>query len=41
MFGFSLYMSLGQQNSQDGHDVDVLIMHRQKNWVPGMPVWHR
>jgi hypothetical protein len=38
-FGFSLYASIDHQESQYG--ADVLYLHRQKDWLPGAPVWHR
>lgn len=40
-FGYSLYASLDMMNSSEGHETDVLVVHRQKNWVPGTPIWHR
>jgi hypothetical protein len=40
-FGFSLYTSLDHQTSSDGYEADLLIAHRQKDWVPGAPVFHR
>jgi hypothetical protein len=40
-FGFSVYSSIDAENGHDGEETDVLICHRQRNWVPGAPVWHR
>lgn len=37
-FGFSLYGSFHQV--QSNWEPDVLVVHRQKSWVPGMPVFH-
>ncbi|VUC25596.1 unnamed protein product [Clonostachys rosea] len=40
-FGYSMYASLKDQISNEGHDADILVMQRHKNWVPGMPIFHR
>ena len=40
-FGYSLYGSLNQESGNEGREADVLYLHRQKNWTPGMPVFHR
>ncbi|CAG9982603.1 unnamed protein product [Clonostachys byssicola] len=42
-FGYSIYASLKDQISYngEGHDVDMLVMQRHKNWAPGMPVFIR
>lgn len=37
-FGFSLYGSFHQV--QSNREPDVLVVHRQKSWLPGMPVFH-
>ena len=40
-FGFSLYASVDQTNGSEGSETDVLVFHRQKDWVPGAPIFHR
>lgn len=40
-FGFTLDGSINQENSKEGHDADVLIVHRHRSWIPGMSIWHR
>ncbi len=40
-FGYSVYSSIDQVDGQDGSETDVLVVHRQKDWAPGMPVRHR
>lgn len=40
-FGFSLYASIDHQSSSDGNEADLLILHRQRDWVPGAPIFHR
>lgn len=40
-FGFSLYTSLDHQTSSEGYEADLLIAQRQKDWIPGAPVFHR
>lgn len=40
-FGFTFYASIDHHNDADGLETDLMIMHRQKDWVPGQPVWHR
>lgn len=45
--GFTVYASIDQTTDvQSTHtttdsDPDVMICHRRRDWVPGMPVWHR
>ncbi|ROV91365.1 hypothetical protein VMCG_09704 [Cytospora schulzeri] len=38
-FGYSLYVSIDHFNSH--LYADVMVMTRQKGWMPGMPIWHR
>jgi hypothetical protein len=38
-FGFTLYTSFVQGGGE--RPADILVMHRQKGWAPGMPIWHR
>ncbi|CAH0047212.1 unnamed protein product [Clonostachys solani] len=40
-FGYSMYASVKDQISSEGHDADILVMQRHKNWAPGMPIFHR
>jgi len=40
-FGYTLYASIDQTNGPEGEESDVLVVHKQKKWVPGMPIWHR
>lgn len=41
-FGFSLYASIDQCNDVDNSgEADVLIVVKQKDWIAGLPVFHR
>lgn len=38
--GFTLYGTLDQSDDTSS-EADVVMVHRHKDWKPGMPVWHR
>ena len=38
--GFTVYAAIDIQSSTE-QETDVLICHRQKDWTPGAPIWHR
>ncbi|KAH7363432.1 hypothetical protein B0T11DRAFT_329406 [Plectosphaerella cucumerina] len=40
-FGFTIYASIDISDSTDKGETDVLVVQRQKGWVPGMPIFHR
>lgn len=40
-FGFTIYASLDMSNGREGRETDVMIVQRQRNWVPGAPIFHR
>ncbi|KAK4034345.1 hypothetical protein C8A01DRAFT_18826 [Parachaetomium inaequale] len=38
-FGFTLYANF--VHTWGERPTDVLVLHRQKGWAPGMPIWHK
>ncbi|KAH8901034.1 hypothetical protein GQ53DRAFT_835005 [Thozetella sp. PMI_491] len=40
-FGYTVYTSIDMINGREGSETDVLIVHKQRDWQPGMPIWHR
>ncbi|KAM0201556.1 hypothetical protein ACHAPA_010057 [Fusarium lateritium] len=40
-YGFTIYATVGSKGDDEDGSTDVLVCQRQKDWVPGAPVWHR
>ncbi|KAF4970076.1 hypothetical protein FSARC_2822 [Fusarium sarcochroum] len=41
MCGFTIYATIGSKGEDEEGAADILICQRQKDWVPGAPIWHR
>ncbi|KAJ4269775.1 hypothetical protein NW762_001443 [Fusarium torreyae] len=39
--GFTIYATIGSKGEDEEGAADILICQRQKDWVPGAPIWHR
>jgi hypothetical protein len=40
-YGYTVYSSIDMSNGPNGSETDVIFVHKQKDWQPGMPIWHR
>jgi hypothetical protein len=40
-YGFTIYATVGSKGDDEEGSTDVLVCQRQKDWVPGAPIWHR